>query len=624
MFDIKLEVSKLPHKPGVYIMKNSSDQIIYVGKAKDLKKRVSQYFTNSERHDIKTRKMVPNISEFEYIVTDSEDEALILECNLIKQNRPKYNILLKDDKSYPYIKVTLGEKFPRVYATRKYIKDKSKYYGPYTDVGYMNKLLEVIYKIWKVRRCKISMDNSSKLIRPCLNYHIGLCDAPCAGLINEEKYGKIIKEVMGFLDGKYKPILDILENNMKSYAENQKYEEAAKNRDYINDIKNLSDKQKMQDTTIDNQDIIAFYNIEAEWIAQVFYMREGKLVGREHYFIKNAEDESEEEIMNSFIKQYYIETNVVPTEIIVEKEIQEKEEIENFLLKKSGHKAKLIVPQKGQKQKLLKLAKQNAKITIEQFGEKFRKEREKSERAIHELEELIESEEKIERIESYDISNIQGVYNVASMVVYENGVKKPSDYRKFKIKSVIGPDDYSCMKEVIERRFNKYFKERENNKNEYKWSKLPNLILIDGGRGQVNIVEKVLSDLDIYINVCGMVKDDNHNTRGIFNKNVEIDMNKNTEAFKLIVRIQDEVHRFAIEYFRQAYTKSEFESELDKIDGIGQTRKIRLLKHFGSLDKIKQASIEELEVVDGMNKKAAESVWIYFRGPGNQGTRKNI
>ncbi|HAN09302.1 MAG TPA: excinuclease ABC subunit C [Clostridiales bacterium] len=612
MFDIKKEVAALPHRPGVYIMKNSSDEIIYVGKAKDLKKRVSQYFINIESKDIKTRKMVPNISEFEYIMTDSEAEALILECNLIKTNKPKYNILLKDDKSYPYIKITLNEKFPRVYYTRNYIKDKSKYFGPYTDVDYMKKLLEVIYKIWKVRTCKIKLDGTLKKNRPCLNYHIGICDAPCSGKTSEEDYNNIIKEVISFLDGKTKGVLEILEENMKDASKNFNFEEATKYRDYISEIKNITSKQKMQDEGSNNQDIIAFFNVGDEWISQVFYMREGKLVGREHYFIKNAELDEESEIENSFLKQYYVETNLIPNEIIIDKEIVDKTELEEFLTQKAGYKVSIIVPQKGRKHKLLQLAKKNAQITLEQFGEKFKKEKDKSEIALKELSELLSIDDKLDRIEAYDISNIQGVYNVASMVVYDNGLKKPSDYRKFKIKSVFGPDDYACMREVIQRRFVNYFKEMKDDKKEYKFNKLPKLILVDGGRGQLNIAERVLKDFELDIPACGVVKDDNHNTRGLYYKNKELLIEKESEIFKLLIRIQDEVHRFTIEYFRQAYTKTELTSELDKVEGIGKIRRIRLIKHFGTLDKIKQATSEELEKVDGMSRKAAESVFKYF------------
>jgi len=612
VFDIKKEVGALPHKPGVYIMKNSNDEIIYVGKAKDLKKRVSQYFTNIESKTIKTRKMVPNVSEFEYIVTDSESEALILECNLIKTNKPKYNILLKDDKSYPYIKITLNEKFPRVYYTRSYKKDKSKYFGPYTDVDYMKKLLEVIYKIWKVRTCKLKLDDTSKKNRPCLNYHIGICDAPCAGKTSEEDYNKIIKEAISFLDGKTKDVLEILQLRMIEASKNFEFEDATKYRDYISEIKNITSKQKMQDEGGNNQDIIAFFNVGDEWISQVFYMREGKLVGREHYFIKNTELDEESEIENSFLKQYYVETNLIPNEIIIEEEIEDKIELEEFLTQKAGYKVNIIIPQKGRKYKLLQLAKKNAQITLEQFGEKFKKEKEKSEIALKELSELLNIDDKLDRIEAYDISNIQGVYNVASMVVYENGLKKPSDYRKFKIKSVIGPDDYACMREVIQRRFANYFKEIKDDKKQFKFNKLPKLILVDGGKGQLNIAERVLKDFELNIPACGVVKDDNHNTRGLYYKNIEVIMDKDSEPFKLLVRIQDEVHRFTIEYFRQAYTKTELTSELDKVEGIGRIRRIRLIKHFGTLDKIKQASCEELEKVDGMNKKVAASVRKYF------------
>ena len=613
MFNIKEEIAKLPHRTGVYIMKNLNEEIIYVGKAKDLRKRVSQYFINFERHDIKTRKMVPNISEFEYIVTDSESEALILECNLIKTNKPKYNILLKDDKRYPYIKMTLNEKFPRIYYTRNYVKDKSKYFGPYTDLDYMKKLIEVIYKVWKIRMCKLSLGNVSKKFRPCLNYHIGLCDAPCTGKISEEVYDNRVKEIINFLDGKTKHVLEVLENKMKDASRNYNFEEAAKYRDYITEIENITEKQKMQDETLPNQDIIAFYNIDEEWVAQVFYMREGKLVGREHYFINNTKFEEEEEIENAFLKQYYVETNLIPSEIIIEKDVEDKLGLEEFLTQKAGHKVNILIPQKGKKYKLLQLAKQNAQITLRQFGEKLKSEKEKREEALQSLKQMLDIDYDLDRIEAYDISNIQGVYNVASMVVYENGLKKPSDYRKFKIRSVIGPDDYSCMKEVIERRFMNYFNEDTDEKKQYKFNKLPDLVLVDGGRGQLNIVEQALRNFELDIIACGIVKDDKHNTRGLYYKGKEMIMDKDSEVFKLLVRIQDEVHRFAIEYFRQAYTKTEFVSELDKIEGIGKTRRIRLLKYFGSLDKIKKATVEEMEKVDGMNKKIAENVWKYFR-----------
>lgn len=606
-FNIKIELKKLPTNPGVYLMKNNKDEIIYVGKAKNLKNRVNQYFNNSSNKTYKTEKMVPNIKEFEYIITDSEDEALILECNLIKKNKPRYNILLKDDKSYPFIKVTTNEFYPRIFATRSYKRDKCKYFGPYTDLGYMKVLIDICQRLYKLRKCKLNLKKTGNNFKPCLNYHINLCDAPCIDNISYEDYQNKVNKVIRFLEGNIKEVMMLLQEEMKKYVSEQNFEDAGKIRDFIMILKDKKIKQKMQQDYTTSQDIIAFSNIDKEWIAQIFFVREGKILGKEHYFIKNTGFDTKEEIINDYIKQYYIEATMIPKEIIIENEIVEKDTIEDLLSYKAGYKVNILVPTKGKKKKLLVLAKQNARITLEQVGNKLKKEKESSQIALRQLKDLLKVNISLNRIESYDISNIQGVYNVGAMVVYENGIKKPSDYRKFKIKTVYGADDYSSMMEVVKRRFKRYYEKNE------KFYKIPELIMVDGGKGQVNVVKRVLDDYGLNIMVCGLVKDSKHRTRGIIYENNEIKIDVKSELFKFITRIQDEVHRFAIEYFRKTYSNNQFNTVLDKIEGIGDVRKIRLLKKFKTIDGIRKATVEELMQVDGMNFKAANNVYIYLQ-----------
>lgn len=610
MFSIKEAVKNLPQKPGVYIMKNKDDEVIYVGKAVNLKNRVSQYFRDLKNHTPKVKTMVSHIESFEYIITDTEMEALILECNLIKKYRPKYNILLKDDKSYPYIKITSYEDFPKVISTRKFIKDKSKYYGPITDVKALKETLEIIYNIWPIRKCNRVLPRDIGKERPCLNYHIGKCLAPCDGKISKEKYQEMINEIIDFLDGRHEDIVKSLSEEMKEAASNLEFEKAAALRDKIKSIERVSEKQKMSNFGSSNCDVIAFAQKEENVSFQIFFMRGGKITGRETFSlnVSNALDESA--ILSDFIKQFYGGTAFIPREIIVSKEIDAKEceLIENWLTAESGKKVSIVMPKKGEKRKLALLAEKNAFITLERFGlNEVIKER-RTIKAVDEIKSALGLENNIVRIESYDISNTQGFESVGSMVVFENGEPKRSDYRKFKIKTVYGANDYASMKEVLARRFRRVL----INKDE-KFGRLPDLIMMDGGKTQINAAKEVLLNFNLDIPVCGMVKDDKHRTRAILFEDREIELQKNSEGFKLATRIQDEVHRFAIEYHRKLRSNNAVHSILDDIPGIGPARRKALLKHFGSIDKIKEADISELADIDGMNKASANEVYSFFR-----------
>lgn len=611
MFNIQEELKKLPDKPGVYIMIDNKDSVIYVGKAKVLKNRVRQYFQNSANQYPKVKSMIKHIDHFEYIVTDTEVEALILENNLIKKYNPKYNILLKDDKTYPYIKLTVNEMYPKLYMTRSHIKDKAKYFGPYTNSTAIKDTIELIHKIWPLRRCMKKFPRDIGKERPCLNYHIGLCKAPCSNMITEEEYNHMIENIIEFLNGKHDKIIKQLENEMSKASDNLEFEKAAELRDKISAIKKLDEKQVIENMSLEDRDVIAFARAHNEALVQVFFIRAGKMTGREHFMLYDVDDISRKEVMTNFVKQFYSGTPFIPKELVLQEDIEDKENISEWLSQLKGHKVIITVPQKGEKLRLVQLAEKNAILTLEQFGEQIKREKNKTIGALNEIKEALKIEFDLDRIESYDISNVQGFESVASMVVFENGKPKRSDYRKFKIKSVYGANDYASMEEVITRRFLRY-KTENNNLEEGKFNKLPNMIFLDGGKGQVNIVKEVLSKLDINVPVCGMVKDNKHRTRGLIYENEEILLPISSEGFKLITRIQDEVHRFAIEYHRKLREKIQVKSVLDDIEGIGSTRRKELLKHFKDIEKIKQASVEELKEVDSMNTKAAEAVYDFF------------
>jgi excinuclease ABC subunit C len=619
MFDIQEELKKLPQKPGVYIMKDITDNIIYIGKAINLKNRVRQYFQSPKNQTPKTQKLVPNIKEFEYIVTDSELEALILECNLIKKHKPKYNILLKDDKQYPYIKVTVNETYPRIIMTRKMFKDHAKYYGPFTDVTSLKEVIELIHELWPIRKCSRNLNDSNTMQRPCLNYHIGQCMAPCNSQISQKEYKKFIDEAMALLDGKYNTIIEDLQRNMLMASEELNFEKAAEFRNKINSIKAISEKQKMINSSMEDQDVFAFARAHGEALVQVFLIRAGKLIGREHFMLDSTENMTRADVMTEFIKQFYNGTPFIPKEIILQEEIEDMDIIQTWLSSIKGSKVYITVPQKGEKNKLVDLAAKNAMITLEQFGEKIKRDIQKTTTAVSEIKDLLGLDRDIKRMEAYDISNIQGFESVGSMVVFELGKPKRSDYRKFKIKSVIGPNDYASMEEVLTRRFAHALKEREELKQknidieEGKFTTLPDLIMMDGGKGQVNIAKKVLSQFNLNIQVCGMIKDDNHRTRGLIYEDQELMLPTASEGFKLITRIQDEVHRFAIEYHRTLRADKQLHSILDDITGIGIKRRKALLKHFGSVENIKEAELSEILNVDTMDKRSAEAVYHFFQ-----------
>ena len=618
MFDFEYQLKILPDKPGVYLMKNSLGEIIYVGKAKVLKNRVRQYFQKNKNHSTKVKSMVKNISEFEYIVTDSEMEALILEGNLIKKHRPKYNIALKDDKFYPFIKVTLNEDFPRVYMTRTFVKDGNKYFGPYTNVTAVHETMNLIRKVFPIRTCKMNITEGMEPIRPCLNYHIKKCNAPCAGCVSKEEYRKIIDEVVDILTGKDKSIIGKLKEEMMNESANLNFEKAASLRDKILSIQALAEKQKVFRVVEGDEDFINFYKDEKDTCVQVFFMREGKITGREHFIIENSADEDEGELLEQFITSFYSGAAKVSKNIYVPI-IVEQELLEEFLTVKRGSKVWLKIPQKGEKKDLLELVKNNAKLTLEQFKDKILLEKEMNSTALKELEQILDLEDIPHRIEAYDISNIQGADSVGTMIVFEDGKAKNSDYIKFRIKTVKGADDYSSMREVLTRRFEhglreiEEIKERKIEFSKGKFSTFPDLIMMDGGKGQVNIALEVLDSLGINIDVCGLVKDDKHQTRGIIYNNEEIIINRSSNLMQLIRRIQDEVHRFAITYHRNLRGKRVLHSVLDDVPNIGTKRKMELLKKFGGVENIKKATIEELLEVPSIDRRSAESIVNFFK-----------
>lgn len=617
MFDFEYHLKNLPEKPGVYIMKNSLGEIIYVGKAKILKNRVRSYFQNSKNHSEKVKVMVKNISEFEYIVTDSEMEALILECNLIKKYSPRYNIALKDDKFYPFIKITTNDDYPRVFVTRKYAKDGAKYFGPYTNGTAVYETITLINKIFPIRTCKLIINEDGQKVRPCLNYHIKKCVAPCAGYITKERYGEMINEIMDILNGKDKTIKNSLKKSMEEASMNLEFEKAARYRDKLLAIDAIVEKQKIFKTMEGDEDFINIYQDEKDSCIQIFFSRDGKVTGREHFIFENTADDKVGEVLEDFITSFYGGTAKIPKTIYLP-DIEDSELIEEFLTIKRGAKSWVKVPQKGQKKDMLEMVKNNAKITLEQFKDKFLKEKEINRITLEELRDLLDLDEAPFRIESYDISNIQGVDSVGTMVVFEEGRSKNSDYRRFKIKSVKGANDYDSMREILERRFShgldeiKRIQERNLNFSSGKFSNFPDLIMMDGGKGQVNIALEVLDKLNISIPVCGLVKDDKHQTRGIIYNNKELIINRSSNLMQMIRRIQDEVHRFAITYHRTLRDKRTLHSILEDIPNIGEKRRRNLLMKFGSVENIKNATLDELLETPSIDKKAAQSIRDYF------------
>lgn len=611
MFDIQEELKKLPGKPGVYLMHDEKDEIIYVGKAISLKNRVRQYFQTSRSKGVKIDQMVTHITRFEYIVTDSELEALVLECNLIKEYRPKYNTMLMDDKTYPFIKVTVDEPFPRIMMARRMAKDKAKYFGPYTSAGAVKDTIELIRKIYKVRSCNRRLPRDTGKERPCLNYHIHQCDAPCQGYVSQEDYRRSIDEVLRFLNGNFDSILKELEQKMMRASENMEFEKAIEYRELLGSVKKISQKQKITDTAGNDRDIMAMAADQSDAVVQVFFIRGGRLIGRDHFYLKIMEGELPGEILSSFIKQFYAGTPYIPSELMLPQEIEDMEVLEEWLSQKRGHKVQIKVPKKGTKEKLVELAARNAQLVLQTDRERLKREEGRTIGAVKEIAKLL-GLENIVRMEAYDISNISGFASVGSMVVYEKGRPKKNDYRKFKIKSVQGPDDYASMEEVLTRRFRHGLEEKKEGREGGSFTAFPDLILMDGGKGQVNIALQVLDNLHLTIPVCGMVKDDNHRTRGLYFDNKEIPIDRNSEGFKLITRIQDEAHRFAIEFHRKLRSKEQVHSVLDDIPGVGPARRKDLMKHFASLDEIRAATVEDLKRLPSMNEKSAEEVYQFF------------
>ncbi|MBE5874556.1 MAG: excinuclease ABC subunit UvrC [Lachnospiraceae bacterium] len=617
MFNFEEELKKLPNKPGVYIMRDDKDVILYVGKAINLHSRVRSYFRENIGRGPAIDKMVTLIARFEYIVTDSELEALVLENNLIKEHSPKYNTLLKDDKTYPYIKVTLGEEYPRILFSRTMKKDKSKYFGPYTSAAAVKDTIELLNKLYQLRTCNRSLPRDIGKERPCLNYHIKQCLGPCQGYISKEQYREQVDGALAFLNGNYNLILKDLEQKMKAAAEALEFEEAATYRDLYNSVKQVSQKQKITDSVGEDKDIIALYRDEAEAVVQVFFVRDGKLIGREHYYMTNVSDIEKPQILGDFVKQFYAGTPFIPRELMLQYEIEDADLIEKWLSDRRGSRTYLRVPKIGDKEKLVELAAQNAKLILSQDREKLKREEGRTIGAVKEIAEIL-GLPHINRMEAFDISNINGFENVGSMIVFEKGKPKPSDYRKFRIKTVSGPDDYACMREVLTRRFthgmeeSKALKEKQIDEEFGSFTRFPDLLMMDGGRGQVNIALSVLAELNINIPVCGMVKDDNHRTRGLYFENVELPIDTRSEGFKLITRIQDEAHRFAIEYHRSLRSKTQVKSVLDDIPGVGPARRKALMRSFKSLEEIRNATVEQLMELPEINERTALEIVDFF------------
>lgn len=601
MFDIQEQLKKLPSEPGVYLMKDENDKVIYVGKAISLKNRVRQYFQSSKNHTSKVKSMVKNIYKFEYIITDSELEALILECSLIKEYRPKYNVLLRDDKTYPYIKVTVNEDFPRVLKVRQVIKDKAKYFGPYTNTTAVNDTLEIIRNIYPIRTCNIDIERAIKnKVRPCLNKHIKKCVGPCTGEVSKEKYSKMIEEIILFLSGKEEHLIDLLKEKMNKCAMEFNFEDAAMYRDKIKSLEEMTQKQKIDSITSDlNQDIIAMARAHDEACVQVFFIRNGKIVGREHYILEGVMDSTRESILSSFVKQFYMAQDYIPKEILIESDIEDSFILEEWLSDKKGQKVFIRVPQKGEKKSLIEMVRKNAVEYLEKFSNMNKLKYQKSIGALEELKNIIGLEKIPRRIESFDISNIQGVDSIGSMVVFTDGKKDKKEYRRYKIKTVIGPNDYDSMAEIVERRI--------------KYGDLPDLILLDGGKGQVSSVKKVLNKHNVEIPLWGMYKDDKHRTKGLISQEKEIELDKTSNLYRFVASIQEEVHNYAISYHRSLRNKTLTKSILDDIQGIGEKRKKALLSHFKNIDEIKNATMNELLEVEGMNKTSAENVYNFFK-----------
>ena len=619
MFNVEEELKKLPRKPGVYIMRDDKDVILYVGKAINLHNRVRSYFRENIGRGPAIDQMVSLIARFEYIVTDSELEALVLENNLIKENSPKYNTLLKDDKTYPYIKVTVGEDYPRILFSRTMKKDKSRYFGPYTSAAAVKDTIELLNKLYQLRTCNRVLPRDIGIERPCLNYHLRQCLAPCQGYVSKEEYRQQVAGALEFLNGNYSPILKDLEEKMKKAAEAMEFEDAARYRDLLSSVRQVSQKQKITEGVGEDKDILALYQDETEAVVQVFFVRDGKLIGREHYYMTHVPENNKPAILQDFVKQFYAGTPFIPRELMLQYEIEDAELIEKWLSERKGSRVYLKVPKIGSKEKLVELAAQNAKLVLSQDREKLKREEGRTIGAVKEISDLLQLPlTGTARMEAYDISNINGFENVGSMVVYEKGKPKRSDYRKFKIKSVSGPDDYACMREVLTRRFrhgmeeSRELEEQEMDQEYGSFTKFPDLILMDGGRGQVNIALSVLEELGIDIPVCGMVKDDNHRTRGLYYHNIELPIDTHSEGFKLITRIQDEAHRFAIEYHRSLRSKTQVRSVLDDIPGVGPARRKALMRHFKSLEEIRQATVEDLMEIPEMNERTAQEIVAFF------------
>jgi excinuclease ABC subunit C len=611
MFHIEEELKKLPAKPGVYLMHDEKDNIIYVGKAISLKNRVRQYFQSSRNKGAKIEQMVSHIRRFEYIVTDSELEALVLECNLIKEHRPKYNTMLMDDKGYPFIKVTINEDYPRVVMARTMEKDKAKYFGPFTSAAAVKDTIELIRKLYHIRNCSRQLPRDIGKERPCLNYHIQQCMGPCQGYVSKEEYGKSVEQVIRFLSGHYDEVLKELKAKMEEASENMEFERAIEYRELIQSVNQIAQRQKITDSSMEDRDILAVAKDKEDAVVQMFFIRGGRLIGRDHFFLHQVADETEAELLATFIKQFYAGTPFIPAEIMMQTEVEEHELLEEWLTKKREHRVYIRVPKKGEKEKLVELARKNAELILNTDKERLKREEGRTIGAVKEIATLL-GIPNIVRMEAFDISNTSGYASVGSMIVYEKGKPKRTDYRKFKIKSVHGSDDYASMKEVLTRRFKHGLDELEDGKAVGAFTTFPDLILMDGGKGQVNVALEVMAELGLAIPVCGMVKDDNHRTRGLYFNNEELPISRDSECFKLITRIQDEAHRFAIEFHRQLRSKGQVHSILDDIPGVGPARRKALMKHFKSIEEIKNAGVDELKEIPSMNEKAALEVYKFF------------
>ncbi len=618
MFDLTEELKKLPDHPGVYLMHDAKDAIIYIGKAISLRNRVRQYFQSSRNKGPKIEKMVTQIARFEYILTDSELEALVLECNLIKEHRPKYNTMLKDDKTYPYIKVTLGEDYPRVLFSRQMKKDKSRYFGPYTSAGAVRDTIDLLQKLYHLRSCNRVLPRDISKERPCLNYHMHQCYAPCQGYQTKEEYAARVRGALEFLNGRFMPVVKDLEEQMKQAAAALDFERAAQLRDLLISVKQVAEKQKISYTDGEDRDIIALAMDERDAVVQVFFVREGKLIGREHFHVTIGNEDTKQEVLSTFLHQYYAGTPFIPKEIMLQYEVDDAQLISQWLSSRRGQKCSVRVPKKGKREKLVELAAQNAQSVLTRDKEKIRREEGRTIGAVKEIAALLKLSD-IYRMEAYDISNTNGFESVGSMVVYEKGKPCRSDYRRFKLQSVTGPDDYASMYEVLSRRFTHGMQEKQSNRKKQlddtygSFSRFPDLILMDGGKGQVNVALSVLQELGLEIPVCGMVKDDHHRTRGLYFNNTEIPIDRHSEGFLLITRIQDEAHRFAIEYHRSLRSKGQVHSVLDDIPYIGKERRKALMRQFSSLEEIQNADVETLAAVPTMNEKAARSVYEFLR-----------